>query len=242
MPILLGPPIVAPPAEPALPPWSFGGMQAQVLGWLDDTGDQDRMRTMCRQVLNDANLARATEYPWGFMRSTATLTPLTPGSATFALPADFYRPCFAQVPGVNAWMTEVSMRGFQELGPDPPASPYDLLYGLSTPFLYDSTTVSGAPRRSLVCLRDVPASISITYYRYPVPLVADADLSALPRPHDQLLVYDAVLDLKSYAAESIELLSYWMQRRDGALRRLYESQKADQTLGAWTAFVHPSQG
>lgn len=227
--------------------WTFLQMQDKVLGWLDDTGDDDRMREMCKQVLNDAQLARTTEYPWAFMRKTATLTPLTAGSAVFALPADFYRPCSLQVPGTNQWMTEISMRGRQQLGPDPASTVattvYGNIYGVSYPFYYDSTTVSGAARRAVVCADtgQVPTSITCIYYYYPTEMSANTDLSALPSPHEQLLVYDAVMDLKTYASESVDLIPLLARKRDEALARLYESQKGDQTLGAWGSYTHPQE-
>lgn len=226
---------------------TFLEMQNKVLGWLDDTSDSDRMRDMCKQVLNDSYLARTTEYPWPFMRKSTTLSPTTVGGSVFALPADFYRPCSLQIPGTNQWMTEVSMRGRQQIGPDPAAvtasSVYGSVYGVSYPFYYDSTTVSGLPRRSVVCLDtgQVPTTITCLYYYYPSEMSANTDTCVIPSPHEQLLVYDAVIDLKAYASESVDLIPLMARKRDEALARLYESQKGDQTLGAWGSFVHPQE-
>lgn len=230
--------------------WTFAQIQQKVLGWLDDTGDTDRMLAMCKQAIADANIARATEYPWPFMRSTATLAPVSAGSKIYALPGDYYRPLYMWDTSTKSYATEVSMRGLQLTGPEPSVSPWPVGhgYGVTLPFYFDQTTVtSGSPpvteaRRSLVFIGDtVPSTLSCVYYRQPRDLSADADLPDLPWPHAQLLVWDAVLDLKAYASESPELIPYWSKKQREALQRLYESQKGDQALGAWGSYVHPSE-
>jgi len=227
--------------------WTYLQMQNKALGWLDDAGDSDRMRAMVQQVLNDANIARATEYPWTFMRATSTLT-VTSGNPIVALPADFYRAWQIQVPGTNEFAMEIPARSIQELGPNPSLAPwpYNTLYGLQTPFYYDTTTVtSGDPpvtetRKAIVLVISPTSSSTLTlkYYKNPTEMTLDGDYPDIPWPHSQVLVYDALLDLKAYAAESSELLPFWIRRRDDALRRLYESQKSDQTLGSWGQYVH----
>jgi hypothetical protein len=216
--------------------WTFSQMQDKVLGWLDDTADVDRMRVMCQQVLNDANLARSTEYPWPFMRSTATLI-MVALTRTYTLPADFYRPLYLYNTNTKQYLSEVGPRGLQELGPDPSNAPYPWgnMYGVSQPFYFSGS--------SITLLQDpTPGdTVTLVYYKTPVEMSANTDLPALPWPHAQVLVYDAVLDLKMYAAESTDLVGFWTRKRDDALYRLYEAYKGDQALGAWTGFVHPSE-
>lgn len=225
--------------------WTYLQMQNKVLGWLDDTADQDRMRAMVQQLLNDANIARSTEYPWTFMRASATLT-VTSGNPVVALPADFYRPWHIPVSGTNEFATEISARSLQELGPTPSSSqwPYSTMYGLQTPFYYDTTTVTvgeTTERRKAIVLLTTPTSSStmtIKYYKTPTEMTNDADLPNIPWPHSQVLVYDALLALKAYAVESPELLPFFVKQRNEALYRLYESEKSDQTLGSWGSYIH----
>jgi len=227
--------------------WTFLQMQDKVLGWLDDTGDNDRMRTMCKQVLNDAQLARATEYPWSFMiKTVAGIAPITAGSGLYSLPADFYRPLVCWDVGGQRMMTEVPPRSFEVIGANPALTiGAGYLSGVYRPFIYrrGQAVVEGVLVNNIFvqCLDEgqtYPASINVSYYAVPSELSADADLSVFPFPHEQLLVYDAVLDLKTYASESIDLIPLIARKRDDALRRLYESQKAAQTTGAFGGYVH----
>ena len=208
--------------------WNFGQLQQKVLGWLDDTEDTGRMLAMAKQSLNDSNIARSSEYPWRFMRTTSTLT-LSLVSHVYTLPLNLYRLLYLKNTRTNQLLVEVPVLSLQELSGTPVAMPNDTW----TPFYFTGT-------REITTMVDATMAdpIEVGYLKNPTEMTLAGDFPDLPWPHSQLILWDAMLDLKSYAQDSVSLIPYWLKKRDDALYRLYEAYKSDQTLGSYGQYIH----
>lgn len=77
----------------------------------------------------------------------------------------------------------------------------------------------------LLASPDTVETMEYRFYRQPSPLVADNDRPDYPTPFEELLVWDALLDLAAYNVYSPDMIGYWTNKRNALLLTM------QQTLG-----------
>lgn len=220
------------PAGSPRPELTFGQMRRQVMRWLDTELDYDEgnnIDLLVRDQLNTAAAARAAAFPWSFLRSDTTVA--SDGQTRiFQLPGDMQRLLYVWSPTDRRHLTKVPERHLLDKN-------LVLNGGAATSGLYGAYQLIGT---QLVLEEPWPLSenLVIGYYRMPSVMRNARDLPDLPFPHGQLLVWDALLDLKSYAKEA-EFISIWAAKQAAADANLFAAFSEGQTLGEIPQTIHP---
>ena len=217
----------------ATPALTFADLRKRVLRWLDAMEDYETgnvLDELVKQQLNDALEARCNEYPWPWMRGYTQLT-VAPGTRIYQLPANCARLLFVYSATDQRHCTYVPDRMWQDA---------DLrLDGAATSgYLYQPYTVEGTCLRFLEPPRQ-GETLTLGYFRMPQVMVNTQDLPDLPYPHGRLLVWDTLLDLKSYAKD-LDAVSLWTRQQEKAERNLYAAFQEGQILGSMPLLVHRS--
>lgn len=76
----------------------------------------------------------------------------------------------------------------------------------------------------------VAESLEYRFYRQPSPLVADNDRPDYPAPFEELLVWDALLDLATYNSYDAGMINYWTRKRDALLLSMQQTTNEAQTI------------
>jgi hypothetical protein len=211
------------PPRTAFPRFTFADLRKQVMRWLDALDDYNQgtgVDELVKQQLNEAALARASQYPWPFMKGTYRVT-IGFGQRRYTLPGNIGRLLYVWSPTHRRFCTRVPDRHLDDLNLDPT--------GTSGSGLFMPYEMQG---NSLVFYEDPPAAedLQIGFFRTPSKLLNDTDIPDLPYPHSRLLVWDALLDLKTYARES-EASSLWMAKQQAAEHALWQAFVEGQTIG-----------
>jgi hypothetical protein len=221
------------PPHTTAPRLTFQDLRIQVLRWLDAFEELDTGSTLDRLVrlqLTDSAIARASEYPWPFMKSTYRL-PVEPGTLRYSLPGNLGRLLYVWSPQGRQYATLVPDRHFMDLSIQPDGAPGGAVW---MPYELQGNI--------LVFLEQPAAAetLIVQFFRTPAKLLHPADLPNLPYPHSRLLVWDALLDLKSYA-QDLSGAPLWIAKRDQAVHDLYQAFKSGQALGEVPQFIHPGR-
>ncbi len=85
--------------------------------------------------------------------------------------------------------------------------------------------VYGKSYQQLYLFAKPPAGEILEYrfYRQPSPLVADNDRPDYPTPFEELLVWEALLDLATYNVYSADMLAYWTDKRNALLLTMQQT-------------------
>jgi hypothetical protein len=79
--------------------------------------------------------------------------------------------------------------------------------------------------------------IAYRFYRNPSPLSNATDLTDIPSPFEDLLVYDALILYAGYNPVSKEALKVWTMQQGKLERKMQETFLEGQSLGAETRYV-----
>lgn len=93
-------------------------------------------------------------------------------------------------------------------------------------------TEYGKSYQTLYLLANPSAAESLEYrfYRQPSPLVADNDRCDYPAPFEELLVWEALLDLATYNSYDAGMIAYWSKKRDALLLSMQQTTNEAQTI------------
>lgn len=203
---------------------TFKQLQDRVLAYLDEEGDDNTHLTNVKNSLNGANVRRCGEYDWRFLIEDGTPFVTVAGQQDYALPADFGRPYYFFDRRREEFLRELPPRGLNELVIQDAAearSHESLLY-----------TLRGNNTTLRLLYKPIGGStIAFEYYRLPTTMVDDSDVADIPAPYDEVLVWDALIDMKAYNAE-LETMEFWHRNQQKAELGLYDA------YGDWA----PSQG
>lgn len=200
----------------------FEDLQQRCLAWLDDESNDGTLLTNVKNALNDANAQRATEFDWPFMKANIPTTTSIGSSQTIGLPIDVRK---------LVYVYNVTQDKLIKIVPERHIRGDDFLYSdASQNRTVDNRATLRGPINSSTSALTLeffapPTSgdiLRIDYYRYPTIMSAATDYPDLPFPHSQLLVWDALLNLKAYALEP-DAISVWQDNQQRALASLYHS-------------------
>jgi hypothetical protein len=211
------------PPRTAYPRYTFLDLRRQVMRWLDAIDDLDQatgIDELVKQQLNEAALARASEYSWPFMKGSYALD-VTTDQRRYTLPGNLGRLLFIWSPAERSFCERIPDRHLDSLGIDPT--------GTEVSGLYMPYELQGP---QLVFFEDPPAAQTLTigYFRTPSKLLNNSDIPDVPYPHSRLLVWDALLDLKSYTTETANA-QLWIAKQKEAEHKLYAAYTDGQTIG-----------
>jgi hypothetical protein len=216
------------PVTDASPRLTFRELRVQVLRWLDAIDEFETGSNLDRLVklqLNDAAAARASEYAWPFMKMTSRIT-LVPGIRRYSLPS-LGRLLYVWSTQSAQYATRVPDRHFKSANIRPDGSSGGHVF---LPFELRGPVLS--------FLEDVPGDVlEVGFFRTPTKLIHPGDIPNLPYPHSRLLVWDALLDLKTYA-QDLGGAPIWARKQDDAVRTLYQAYTDGQTVGELPQSIH----
>jgi hypothetical protein len=202
---------------------TFEDLQNSVLRWMDEEGDTGTVLENVKFALNEANKQRTLEHEWTWRLSAEQTQALSAGVKTYSLPADYGTMLYVMDRGNNVQLRSIPTSELLEVFPNGEWST------ASTPdaFIIRGTTLE---------LLFTPSGSESLVYRYfisPTEMTADDDEPDLPANHHGLLVWDALLDLKGYHAET-EMINMFLDRQQRALHGLYQEHGFDgaDVLGA----------
>jgi hypothetical protein len=210
------------PAQTAHPVYTFGDLRMQVHRWLDGVEDYNNGSTldwMVRQQINESNTARSSEYPWPFMKADYDL-PVTPDVLRYSMPGNLGRLLYLWSPNDQRYCQKIVDRHLDEA-----AVRFDGQQGSDyyQPFeLRGTTLIFFQPPQHA-------ESLKVGYFKTPQKLSNVSDIPSLPYPHSRLCVWDALLDLKSYATE-LGAAGLWERKQSEAEHKLYAAFCEGQTL------------
>ena len=196
--------------------YTFKNLQDQVLAFMDEEGDTGTVLTNVKNALNQSQINVLTSHPWGFMRETGTNITLVPGTLTYSLPTDFER---------LSYIYNTTKKHFMEHVPDRQVDSNDTyaVYGDRTSGT--RFTIEGRTLRLLFNPADADV-LAVEYFRSPTLMSADGDIPDIPFPFSAILMWDALLMMKVYAAEPSGA-QVWAENRDRLLVGLFT------TYGQW---------
>ena len=90
----------------------------------------------------------------------------------------------------------------------------------------------------LLTTPSVAESIEYHFYRQPSPLVYDNDVPDIPAPFQDILVYDALIDLAAYNAVEPNSLDIWASRQTKLERGLMNAHGEPLSLGREIEYSH----
>lgn len=220
-------------AATGVPATTYLDLRKQVLRWLDalvDLNTGNVLDELVKQQLNDSQMSRVSEYPWPWLRTTTTLA-VTPSALRYALPGNLQRLLYAYSAVDARHLTKAPDRSWADLALR--------LDGVnSSGSVYQPYTVEGQVLRFLEPPRQ-SETLHLGYYRMPQPLVNDQDIPDLPYPYGRILVWDSLLDLKSYAKD-LDAVSLWVRKQEKAVSDLYANHIDGQTLNEFPLLIHRS--
>jgi hypothetical protein len=79
--------------------------------------------------------------------------------------------------------------------------------------------------------------VDYSFYRQPSPLVLDQDLTDIPPPFEELLVWDALLAFSAYNTYDAGMVALWTTNRDNILTAMRTTLNNPQTLGMSTNYT-----
>jgi hypothetical protein len=221
------------PARTAHPRFTFGDLRTQVLRWLDGFPDFNTGSTLdllVAQQVNEAHVARCSEYPWPFLRVDYNLA-VTGASRRYTLPGNVGRLLYLWSPTDNRYCTRVPDRHLDEQGVR-----FD---GVANADLYRPFELRGS---TLYFFENpIDDDLLVGYFKSPQKLINLTDIPTIPYPHSRLLVWDALLDLKSYATE-LSAGPLWERKQQEAEHKLYAAYVEGQTLGGVPLSIRQGSG
>jgi hypothetical protein len=162
------------------------------------------------------------------MRTTTRLS-MSTSATRYGLPGNLGRLLFIWSPTDKRFLTRVPDRHLLDKHFGFAGASVSGLYGGFE--LLDRTLVLEAPW-------PIVEDLYVGYFRTPARLVNAQDVSNLPYPHAQLHVWDALIDLKSYAKE-LEAVQVWVAKQRACESSLYSAFCEGQTLGGVPLTIHP---
>lgn len=221
------------PAATAHPRFTFGDLRMQVLRWLDGVEDYNTGSTLdllVAQQVNEAHLARCSEYPWPFRRTDYNL-PVTGAQRRYTMPGNIDRLLYLWSPKTNRFCTRIPDRHLDETG--------IRLDGTGGSDAYQPFEIRGSTLLFLVPPSD--DTLLMGYFKSAQKLTNLTDIPLLPYPHSRLVVWDALLDLKSYATE-LGAAPLWERKQQEAEHKLYAAFVEGQTLGGMGLSIRTGSG
>lgn len=202
---------------------TFKQLQDQVLSYMDEEGDTGTVLTNVKFALNEANKQRTLEHEWTWRMSGEQTLTLVAGDKEYDLPADFSGLIYAVYRGTNTQLRSIPTSELLEVFPN-------------GEWATATTPDAFIIRDKVLELLFTPQGGEVVVYRYfkgPTTMASDSDTPNVPSNHHGLLVWDALLDLKGYHAES-ELINMVLDRQQRALHGLYQEYGFDgaDVLGA----------
>jgi len=94
---------------------TFEELQNNVLRWLDEVDDQDTMRALVKQTLNDVHTSRCNSERWAWMEWPPTLAAtfeFVASQRNYSLPTNFARPIYFYNRTKKQFLSQVKGRNF----------------------------------------------------------------------------------------------------------------------------------
>lgn len=199
----------------------FQALQQRCLAWLDDESNDGTLLTNVKNSLNDANAQRASEFNWPFMKVNQPASAILTASTTLALATDVAK---------LIYLYNTTQQRFYRVVPERHVRSDDVLgtnNNDNSDYLGARVSLRGPTNSSTSAITveffktpTAGETLKYDYYRMPTIMSSNTDYPDIPFPHSQLLVWDALLNLKAYALEP-DAISVWMDNQQRALSSLY---------------------
>lgn len=201
---------------------TFLELQNKVLALMDESGDTGTVLENVKFSLNQANNQRTLEHEWSWRMSAEQTLTLSAGVKTYTLPADFSTMLYVLDRERNTHLRSIPTGELLEAFPNGE---------WATAVTPDAFIIRGTTLELL--FTPTGGELVYRYFSGPTEMVADSDEPDIPANHHGLLVWDSLLDLKGYHAET-ELINMFLDRQQRALHALYQEHGFDgqDVLGA----------